>query len=86
MLGSRFVDDVGKSYKNACHPERSEGSLRPASQILRFAQDDSQDTSQVRSREALSPIVWWYITNIESVDTLFSDGGIYAVWFCFSKW
>jgi len=24
----------------ACHPERSEGSLRPASQILRFAQDD----------------------------------------------
>ena len=25
----------------ACHPERSEGSRRPASQILRFAQDDS---------------------------------------------
>jgi hypothetical protein len=24
----------------ACHPERSEGSLRPANQILRFAQDD----------------------------------------------
>ena len=24
----------------ACHPERSEGSLRPASEILRCAQDD----------------------------------------------
>src|SRR2546421_6579488 len=26
-----------------CHPERSEGSLRQASEILRCAQDDSQD-------------------------------------------
>ena len=24
----------------ACHPERSEGPLRPSSQVLRFAQDD----------------------------------------------
>jgi hypothetical protein len=43
---------------NACHPERSEGSLRPSSQILRFAQDDSLDISQVRSRAVFSPNVW----------------------------
>ncbi len=42
---------------NACHPERSEGSLHPANQILRFAQDDRQDSMQVRSREILSPNV-----------------------------
>ena len=35
-----------------CHPERSEGSLCPSSQILRFAQDDS-----VRSLR-LMPIGW----------------------------
>ena len=32
--------------------------LRPASQILRFAQDDRQETSQVGSREVFSPKVW----------------------------
>jgi len=37
---------------HACHPERSEGSLRWASQILRCAQDDRQDLSPVRSRES----------------------------------
>jgi hypothetical protein len=42
----------------ACHPERSEGSLRPSSQILRCAQDDRQDTSQARSREVFSPNVY----------------------------
>ena len=31
---------------------RSEGSLRPASQILRFAQDDKEDLSQVHLRES----------------------------------
>src|SRR6266567_4095456 len=30
----------GLERGQACHPERSEGSLRPASQILRCAQDD----------------------------------------------
>ncbi len=30
-----------------------EGSLRPVSQILRCAQDDSQDSAQVRSRGSL---------------------------------
>src|SRR5258708_15979326 len=30
-----------------CHPERSEGSLRPASQILRYAQDDRCPASQI---------------------------------------
>jgi hypothetical protein len=43
---------------NACHPERSEGSGSTGGEILRFAQDDSQDTSPVRLREALSPNVW----------------------------
>ncbi len=43
-----------------CHPERSEGSLRQASEILRCAQDDSRGTSPVRSREALSPNVYPY--------------------------
>ena len=38
--------------EKTCHPERSEGSLCPASEILRCAQDDSQDPSPVRSREA----------------------------------
>ncbi len=28
------------TWRHCCHPERSEGSLRPASQILRCAQDD----------------------------------------------
>src|SRR5229473_1360257 len=37
---------------HACHSERSERSLRSASQILRFAQDDRQDLSPVRSRES----------------------------------
>src|SRR5947199_1258032 len=41
----------------ACHPERSEGSGSPDREILRCAQDDRQDLSQVRSREALSPNV-----------------------------
>jgi hypothetical protein len=51
---------------NACHPERmsrsperseGEGSGSTDGEILRCAQDDSQDTSQVRSREVLSPNV-----------------------------
>src|SRR5690348_11198448 len=35
--------------EKACHPERSEGSGSTGAEILRFAQDDSQDTTQVRS-------------------------------------
>jgi len=34
-----------------------EGSLRPASQILRCAQDDRRDISQVYSGEVFSPNV-----------------------------
>jgi len=45
--------------ETACHPERSEGSGSPDAEILRFAQDDSQDHSQVRSREVFSPNIWW---------------------------
>src|SRR5258708_964530 len=44
--------------ENACHPERSEGSGSMDAEILRCAQDDSQDTSQARSREVLSPNVY----------------------------
>src|SRR2546425_12383681 len=65
------TDDVGTPYTLSA----SFGSGEPAEEILRCAQDDSQDTSQVRSREALSPIVcqpggsgtflarsfWWHI-------------------------
>src|SRR5713226_5277453 len=40
---------------HACHPERSEGSGSTGGEILRCAQDDSQDTSPVRFREAFSP-------------------------------
>src|SRR5260370_41100927 len=43
---------------HACHPERSEGSGSLDGEILRFAQDDRQDLSQVRSREVFSPNVW----------------------------
>src|SRR5260370_6474923 len=32
----------GLDSNQACHPERSEGSRRAASQILRFAQDDKR--------------------------------------------
>src|SRR5205085_9671237 len=45
--GNKSGHDVSNSYNKvsrercpACHPERSEGSLRQARQILRFAQDD----------------------------------------------
>src|SRR3989442_12678664 len=46
------------SLRSRASSERSEGSLRQARQILRCAQDDSQDPSQVRSREAFSPNVY----------------------------
>jgi len=38
-----MLNDTG--YK-VCHPERSEGSVRAANQILSAAKDDSQDISQ----------------------------------------
>src|SRR5260370_38155742 len=44
--------------EKACHPERSEGSLRPGNEILRCAQDDRPDSTYVRSREVLSPNVY----------------------------
>jgi hypothetical protein len=43
--------------ENACHPERSEGSVRPSNQILSAAKDDSEDTAPVGSREVFSPNV-----------------------------
>ena len=53
----------------ACHPERSEGSLRAASEILRCAQDDSQDSSQVRSREAYLQMSTMYRPTLTSPET-----------------
>src|SRR3989442_14141755 len=49
------------SLRSRASSERSEGSLRQARQILRCAQDDSQDISQVRSQEALSPNVYNFL-------------------------
>src|SRR2546430_4682363 len=51
----KFLENCQTFGDHACHPERSEGSLRQVRQILRFAQDDRQDLSQVRSREVFSP-------------------------------
>ena len=42
----------------ACHPSLRSGSGSTDGEILRCAQDDRQNTSQVRSREALSPNVY----------------------------
>src|SRR2546425_4762254 len=48
------------------------GSLRPASQTLRYARGDSQDTSQARSREVFSPNVYivWRIVGLKSTKTV----------------
>ncbi len=43
-----FLWDSGQV--SACHPERSEGSGSPDTEMLRCAQQDSQDTAPVRSR------------------------------------
>jgi hypothetical protein len=51
---------------NTCHPERSEGSLRQSRQILRFAQDDSQNLSQVRLWVVLSLNVCSLVSHGES--------------------
>src|SRR5260370_4210695 len=46
FIGKWPVDALSMPIKNindqnrSCHPERSEGSLCPSRQILRFAQDD----------------------------------------------
>ena len=42
-----------------------EGAGSPDAEILRCAQDDSQDTSQVRSREAFSPNVYRAMRKVE---------------------
>jgi hypothetical protein len=48
----------GTFGENACHPERSEGSLRPASQILRCAQDDRQNASSPLNGKPYLQNVW----------------------------
>jgi predicted ATPase len=42
---------------NACHPERSEGSGSTNGEILRCAQDDSHDTTQVRDGDATRSVL-----------------------------
>ena len=59
--------------EKACHPEHirsaqcklREGSGSTGAEILRFAQDDNQDTSPVRFREAFSPNICPRIRRID---------------------
>jgi len=61
-----FIAEQWTFREKACHPEPircAQGKLREGSgstdgEILRCAQDDSQDTAHVRSREVFSPNVW----------------------------
>jgi len=57
MVGARAARSYQTFGDHACHPEHSEGSGSTDAEILSAAKDDSKDTSQVRSREALSPNV-----------------------------
>ena len=52
-------------------------NLKPsetAPEILRFAQDDRQDTSQVRSQEVLSPNLYWRGSNVRSIEFTVDKG------------
>jgi hypothetical protein len=50
VLGLSMEEDLRQIFGDtACHPERSEGSGSTDGEILRFAQNDSQDTTQVMS-------------------------------------
>ena len=81
-----FPDDLFLSYQifgeNACHLERSEGSGSSDAEILRgvyperseWAQDDSQDTAQLRSREAFSP-------NVKLVASSIDNNSMHQVYF-----
>src|SRR5438874_7198463 len=66
-FGSCAQDDKTPS----CHPERSEGSGLTDAEILSAAKDDSQDTTQVPSREVSSSNVCqacWFIEPELAVD------------------
>src|SRR6266849_8070497 len=56
----------------ACHPERSEGSLRPSSQILRCAQDDRPKARAQDDRHYLqmSKLDIFPLTNSKILDIL----------------
>src|SRR6266852_3683405 len=65
LYDSRFAGQRRVSRSRSRHLERmpvtlsaSFGSGSTDAEILRCAQDDSQDTAQVLSREVLSPNVW----------------------------
>ena len=54
---------VTLSLRSRAGSERREGAGSPDAEILRYAQDDSQDTAPVRSREAFAPNVYSAFTN-----------------------
>src|SRR6266566_1400870 len=56
--GHLEIIPVTPSLRSRASSERSEGSGSREEEILRCAQDDSQDTTHVRSREVFSPNVW----------------------------
>jgi len=45
-----------------------QGSGSTDGEILRYAQDDSQDSTQVRTREAFSPNVGFVAVNLDKSD------------------
>src|SRR5260370_40027404 len=57
MLISKCLFICWTFGENACHPSLRSGSGSTDAQILRCAQDDSQDPAHVRSREVFSPNV-----------------------------
>src|SRR5438093_427732 len=50
----REIEEFGE---NACHPSLRSGSGSSSGEILRCAQDDTPDSTPVRSRQVLSPNV-----------------------------
>jgi hypothetical protein len=52
LLMGRYLESMPVTLSAA------KGLARPDTEILRCAQDDSQDTAQARSREAFSPKVY----------------------------
>src|SRR5260370_16704890 len=52
----------GRACYPACHPERSEGSLRPGNEILRCAQDDRPSLRM--SGAFIASVCFWKIKHL----------------------
>src|SRR2546428_13733745 len=52
----------GRACYPACHPERSEGSLRPGNEILRCAQDDRPSLQMSEGRQSSLTLFCSYAT------------------------